>query len=100
MRKSSRLILGFASLGLTVSALILAWLKFAGEFDGELYSDFAIICPPALICIPLSEVMKDKFVFYTVWLLIGLANGGLYAIVGAAIVGLFWKPDEGVDSGR
>src|SRR5277367_3925444 len=52
MSKSSRLIMGFAALGLAVAALILSWLKFMGEFDATLYTAFAILCPPALLCIP------------------------------------------------
>jgi hypothetical protein len=32
--------------------------------------------------------MKAKGGFYTIWSLIGLLNSGLYAVVGAVIVGL------------
>jgi len=32
--------------------------------------------------------MKEKAGFYAVWALIALINAGLYAIVGAAFVGL------------
>ncbi len=100
MSKPSRLILGFAAAGLAVTALIFSWLKFIGEFDGTLYTAFAIVCPLALLCIPFSEIMKDKIGFYTIWLLIGLANTGLYAIVGAAIAGQLWKPDDDVERGK
>jgi hypothetical protein len=88
--------MGFAALGLAVAALILLWLKFMGEFDATLYTAFAILCPPALLCIPFSEVMKDRVGFYTIWLLIGLTNSGIYAIVGAAVAGQLWKPDDDV----
>ena len=97
MSKSSRLILGFAALGLAVAALILSWLKFIGEFDATLYTAFAIACPPALLCIPFSEVMKDRVGFYSIWLLIGLANSGIYAVIGAAVAGQLWKSDDKVE---
>jgi len=100
MSKPSRLILVFAALGLTITALIFSWLKFIGEFDATLYTAFAIVCPPALLCIPFSEVMKEKVGFYAIWLVIGLTNTGLYAIVGAVIAGQLWKPDDDVERGK
>lgn len=97
MNKSSRLVLGFAALGLAVAALILLWLKYLGEFDATLYTAFAIVCPPALLCITFSEVMKDSVGFYAIWLLIGLTNSGIYAVIGAAIAGQLWKPGDDIE---
>src|ERR1700738_2879095 len=97
MSKSSRLILGSAALGLAVAALILLWLKFVGEFDATLYTAFAVVCPPALLCIPFSEMMKERVGFYAIWLMIGLTNSGIYAVIGAAVAGQLWKPDDDVE---
>jgi hypothetical protein len=77
-------------LGLAITALIVAYIDFSGVFDVPLYNAFVVLCPPSLLCIPYSEVMKDKSGFYFVWSFIGLVNSGLYAVIGAAVVGL-WK---------
>ena len=87
MDKDWRFIIGFALIGLAVATLFLC-LNFLGEFDAGLYTAFAVFCPPSLLCFPLSDVMKAKGGFYTIWSLIGLLNSGLYAVVGAVISGL------------
>ena len=94
MSKQWRLIVVCAAIGLAVTAVIFLYvdLDLLGESDAGLYTAFAILCPPSLLCFPFSEVMKNKAGFYAIWLLIGLANAGLYAIVGAAIAGQRWKP--------
>ena len=71
-----------------VSSLVFAYIQFLGFFDATLYTLFAAVCPPSLLCIPLSDVMKEKGSSYAIWLLIGLTNAGLYAVVGSAYVGL------------
>jgi hypothetical protein len=88
MDTDSKLICRFAAIGLLVSALVLAYIQFFGFFDATLYTLFAAVCPPSLLCIPFSDVMKNKGGSYAVWLLIGLTNAGLYAVIGAAYVGL------------
>ena len=88
MDKDWRLITGFAVLGFVLAALIFLYINFVGEFDGDLYTVFAVLCPPALLCFPFSEVMKDKGSFYAVWSLIGFLNSGLYAVLAAAVIGL------------
>jgi hypothetical protein len=93
MSKQGRLILGCSVVGLFVTALIALFIDLSGRFDATLYTTFAVLCPPALICIPFSDVMKDMGGFYAIWFLVGLANAGLYAIIGAAIAGQLWKPD-------
>jgi hypothetical protein len=75
-------------MGLLISVLIFLYLKFVGEFDSTLYTAFAILCPPALICFPVSDAMTEKSVFYGIWFLSGAANSGLYGVIGAAFVGL------------
>ncbi|HLZ50628.1 MAG TPA: hypothetical protein VKP61_07755 [Candidatus Acidoferrum sp.] len=88
MDKDWRLITGSAVFGFVVAALIFLYLNRSGEFDANLYTAFAVLCPPSLLCIPFSEAMKDRGGFYAVWSLIGITNSGLYAVVGAAVVGL------------
>jgi hypothetical protein len=88
VERESRLIAHFASVGLLTSVLVFLYLKFVGEFDSTIYTAFAILCPPALVCIPLSEAMKEHYVFYGTWFLIWAANAGLYAVIGAAFVGI------------
>lgn len=88
MDKDWRVITSFAVFGLVVAALILLYLNLLGEFDATLYTAFAILCPPSLLCIPFSEAMKDKASFYAIWSLIGITNSGLYAVIGAAVAGL------------
>lgn len=88
MESESRLIARFAVTGLLVSVLVFLCLNFLVEFDSTLYTAFAILCPPALLCIPRSAAMKEHSVFYGIWFLIGLANSGLYGVIGAAFVGL------------
>jgi hypothetical protein len=92
-RKQWRLIIGSAVLGFVVTVLIVLYIYLLGEFQGNLYTAFAVVCPPSLAVIPLSGAMKDKVSSVAVWSLIGLSNAGLYAIVGAAVGGLLWKPD-------
>jgi hypothetical protein len=88
VKRESRLIARFAVMGLLISVLIFLYLKFVGEFDSTLYTAFAILCPPALICFPVSDAMTEKSVFYGIWFLSGAANSGLYGVIGAAFVGL------------
>jgi hypothetical protein len=85
MHKQWRLIVRCALAGLAVAILVFAYLSFNGEFNSTLYSACAILCPPSLLCIPFSDAMKSKAGMVAVWLIIGLANTGLYAAIGAAI---------------
>jgi hypothetical protein len=82
--KDWKLITGFAVFGLVVTGLI-AYMTSSDILDLDL---FVIFCPPILLSIPLSEVMKDKAGAYVIWSLIGVLNSGLYAVVGATVVGL------------
>jgi hypothetical protein len=97
VERESRLIARFAVIGLLISVLVFLYLKFFGEFDSTVYTAFAILCPPALMCISLSEAMKEHSGFYGILFLIGVANSGLYAVVGAAFVGLRKAPRTKTD---
>jgi len=91
MDTDSKLIWRFAVIGLVVSTLVFAYIQLFGFFDATLYTLFAAVCPPSLLCIPFSDVMKEKGSSYAIWVLIGLTNTGLYAVIGAAYVGLRTK---------
>jgi hypothetical protein len=91
--KQWRLMVGCALMGLLVTVFIALYIFLAPEFDASLYHVFAVICPPALLLIPLSEVMNNLAVFCTIWSVIALANSGLYGIVGAVAAGQLWAPD-------
>ena len=82
--KDWKLITGFAVFGLVVACLI-AYMTSSDTLELDL---LVIFCPPILLSISFSEVMKDKGGFYVICLLIGLLNSGLYAVFGAAVVGL------------
>ncbi len=47
---------------------------------------FIIFCPPVLLAIPLIDVEIGTGEFYVLWTLVGLLNGALYAVTGAAYV--------------
>jgi len=77
---------------LLVAVVIVACIGL-GAVDLNLLVTFMILCPP-LLFIQSSQVTGDNAVaFYATWLLIGVVNAGLYAIIGAAIAGMLWKPD-------
>ena len=68
-------------------------------FNSTLWTAFMILCPPSVLSIPLIDVEPGSSDFATMWLVIGLVNSGLYAVIGK-IVGRFrWKPDSQTVSG-
>jgi hypothetical protein len=74
MSKQSKLIVACAAVGLIVAVVVFMYVNFLGEFNGTLYTAFAILCPPSILCIPLREVMKEKIAFWALWSLISAAN--------------------------
>jgi hypothetical protein len=93
MSKQWKLIWGCAALGLVMAAFFIIFVGILGAEDGDLYDAMLVLCPPSLLTIPFSEVMKNKGGLYVVCLLIALLNSGLYAVIGAAIAGQLWKSD-------
>jgi hypothetical protein len=83
MTKRRRLVLGFAALGLLVTALTLMTL----ELDPPSPWIWApiVLCPPALLSISLIDVEQNSDVPVVVWIVIALINSTLYAGVGAWI---------------
>jgi uncharacterized membrane protein YGL010W len=93
MSKQWKLIVACAALGLLIAAFFFIFVGVLGIVDGTFYTAMVVLCPPSLLSIPLSEVMKDKSGFYFICLLIGFLNSGLYAAIGAAIAGQLSKSD-------
>jgi hypothetical protein len=79
------------ALGLLVAAFFFIFVGVLGVVDGTFYTAMVVLCPPSLLSIPLSDMMKDRTSFYAISLLIGFLNSGLYALVGAAIAGYLGK---------
>jgi hypothetical protein len=93
MSKQWKLIAACAALGLLIAAFFFILVGLFGVVDGTFYTAMVVLCPPSLLAIPFSEVMKEKSGFYAICLLIGFLNSGLYALIGAAIAGQLWKSD-------
>ena len=93
MTRQWKLIAACAALGLLVAAFFFIFVGILGADEGTFLTGMLVLCPPSLLCIPLSEVMKDKSSFYVICLLIGFLNSGLYALVGAVIAGQLRKSD-------
>ena len=74
MSKQSKLIVACAAVGLIVAVVVFMYVNFLGEFDGTLYTAFAILSPPSILGIPLREVMKEKIAIWALWSLISAAN--------------------------
>lgn len=94
MSKRWKLIAGCAALGLLIAALFFVLVGVLGIVDGSLYTAMVVLRPLSLLCIPLSEAMKDKSGLYVICSLIGFLNSGLYAVIGAGIAGLLWKSSD------
>jgi hypothetical protein len=93
MDTDSKLIWRFAAVGLSVSTLVFACMPFFDSLDGNFLTVLVVLCPPSLLVLFLSEAIKGKSLVYATWALIGLSNAGLYAVIGAAYVGLRKKSD-------
>jgi hypothetical protein len=90
--KQWRLITGCSLLGLLITAFFVVCIDLYA-LDLNLVVTFVILCPPSLLSSQFSQITRDSVGFYAIWLLIGIANAGLYAIIGAAIAGVLWKLD-------
>ena len=93
MNKQWKLIGGCAALGMLIAAFFFIFVGILGIVDGTFYTAMLVLCPPSLLSIPFSEVMRNRSGFYAICLLIGFLNSALYAVIGAAIAGQLWKSD-------
>jgi hypothetical protein len=95
MDKDWRTILRFAAVGLVSAALVMA-VQFLPNSSFPNYSLMAVsilLCPASLLAAPLFAWFFEAAevgtgLFYVLWAFTVLANGAMYAVVGAAYVGL------------
>ncbi|MFZ0786356.1 MAG: hypothetical protein WAM67_11230 [Candidatus Acidiferrales bacterium] len=97
-RKRRRLTLGVAVLGLAVAVMIWAYSEVtassAKPFSMPVWTAFVILCPTSLLSVPLIDVEPGTLDFAITWLVIGLLNSALYAMIGATVARFLWKADE------
>jgi hypothetical protein len=102
MSKDWRTILRFALLGLAIAAIFFG----ISEADPKPGSSVAIwtgvatiiLCPGSLLFVIAFDIEPQTTGFAIMWLIIGLINFGVYAVIGAAYVGLRKKPGESTTS--
>src|SRR5712671_6706347 len=85
-----RSIILFALLGLTLGATASAFSISSVDIPVALT---ILLCPTALVCVPLFGWVFEFFVFetpkfYILWLVAALSNAMFYALVGAAYIRL------------
>jgi hypothetical protein len=93
MSKDWRIILRFAAVGF---GIFVVWVVYQMLTDPSPWSQlnnilsiiFMILCPPVLLTFPLIDVEIGDGGSYAIWTVVALLNAGLYAVIGAAYVGL------------
>jgi hypothetical protein len=101
MPKLLKLTIGFAVLGLVITGVITAYLQFTDStvpsppLSDRLFTAFVVLCPPALLSIPIIDAEPGTGAFYFLWLVIGLLNAVLYGGVTATVGYLhyLWESD-------
>jgi hypothetical protein len=97
-RKRRRLTIGLAVLGFVIAAIIWAYSELTDSppprpFNLPLWSAFMILCPPSFLTIPLIDVEPGSTDFAIMWLMLGLVNSALYAVIGTVVGRFRWKAD-------
>lgn len=72
-------VLGLAIAGCIASYCVLTDSSASHRLNFALWTAFVIICPPALLSIPLIDIETGSSAFAMMWLVIGLLNGCLYS---------------------
>jgi hypothetical protein len=104
MSKDWRIILHFALVGLAIAAGIYTYFAFefftlrttnvdTTDLDTSVGEVSLILCPPSLLCLWYCghDIVTGPAI--PIWFAIGLSNAALYALIGAAYVGLRRNPD-------
>jgi hypothetical protein len=103
-QKRRRLTIVLAAVGFAITAVIWAYSELTASstppFNLLLSGVFIIACPPSLLTVPLIDVEPGSIDFAITWLIIGLLNSGLYAVIGIMIGKFRWKPESGLLDGK
>jgi len=95
MRRSTKVVVGFAVAGFILPLLLLTIYFLAGHFDR--YPNMVALfdlCPTSIMSMPLDHASVPTAVI--VWLIISLSNAVVYAVVPFAIVLVYriFKPSR------
>ena len=98
MSKDWRIVFRFAALGLAIAAGIYTYFAFfavrSTDLDILVGEVSLILCPPSLLCLWYCGHDVATGFAAAIWSVIGPLNAALYALIGAAYVGLRKKPGE------
>jgi hypothetical protein len=92
MRKPWRIIVGFAVLGLAITAVVYAYYVFYDYIKPTNTIDFAFriasfgLCPPTLLLAMCIDCEASGWNGVYIFSILGLLNAALYAIIGAVVV--------------
>jgi len=95
-----RFIIGFALLGLAITASIYAanlltpYSEVPSRAEIFLGIVSVVLCPPSLLTVPLFDADVHTASGAALWLVIGLLNSTLYAAVGALVVHFHRKSEK------
>jgi hypothetical protein len=97
MTRGARFAIRFAVLGMAITAVFLAYILLAGPANRSETLDWvlSVLCPPSVLSLLFFDLFLDKTATAFVgWLIIGLLNSGLYALVGVVVSRYFWKSGQ------
>jgi hypothetical protein len=94
LSKRQQLTIGLGSLGLVLAVMVWAYTEFAKSAGPLAGLVSVILCPPALLSIPLIDVEVGTPDYRIMWAVLAFMNSALYAVIGSVIGKLRWKPDE------
>ena len=101
MSRSERFAIRFAVFGLAITAVFLAYIWLAGPDSRSETLDWvlSVLCPPSVLTLVFLDLFLDKTATAFVgWLIIGLFNSGIYALVGMVVSKYFWKSGQPMTS--
>lgn len=84
-------------LGFEIAAVVLAFVMLRDSSPPPTFSPplltFEILCPPAFLSFILMDI-DSAAAIAIVWLVIGILNAALYAVIGTLIGRFCWKSDR------
>ena len=93
MNKDTKFIIVFAASGLFAAVLMCLFTSSVDIFDISGALDAVLVFCLAFLLSFVFGGMKSRGAFFLIWTLIAFGNAGMYAIIGAAIVGLRRRHD-------